>query len=105
MKNEPPIIEENFVQYGDIQLSDEEKKCLDLGPKFMITPQMNKEDYQVEVEIEAVKTRMELHKLKDIEEENGKISEDSKKKIEKEDRESREVFNKKTKGSLVVGWW
>ena len=44
--------------------------------------------YEVEVEIEAVKTRMELHKQKEIKE-----TEESREENEKRDRDSRKVFD------------
>ena len=94
LKNEPRLEEDNYVVYGDVHLSEPEKKCLNLGPKFMITPQMNKEDYQVEIEVEAVKTRMEIHKYKELKDMEGKVTESEKISIEKEDRLSREVFDK-----------
>jgi len=96
LKNEPEINDENFVVYGRVDLSNAEKKCLNLGPKYMITPQLVQEDYEVEVELEAVKTRIELHKIKDMKEAGEDVTDEEKCKIEAIDKDSRQVFDKNT---------
>ena len=82
------VLKEQYVVYGDILLNESEKKCLNLGPKYMVTPNLNNEDFEVEVEMEAVKTRMELHKQVEI-----KNGEQSEKEINEKDRKSREIFD------------
>ena len=56
------VREDNFIICGEVSLSEEEKQCLTLGPKYMIKPEMKREDMEVELEIECIKTRMELIK-------------------------------------------
>ena len=90
------VVGEQFVVYGNVILNESEKKCLSLGPKFMITPELNEEDYEVEVEVEAVKTRMELHKQRELKE-----VDESREENEKRDKESRNIFNEQ-KGELQM---
>ena len=53
----------NYQVYGDVQLTDKEVSCLELGPKYMVTPTLEREDFEVEVEIESVKTRLLIQYL------------------------------------------
>ena len=55
---EDVLINEQFVVYGNIELNDDEKKCLSLGPKFMITPDLNYEDYEFKVEIDELLAKL-----------------------------------------------
>ena len=65
----------NFEVYGDVELDDTERSCLALGPKFMMTPKLDKEDFEVEAELECVKQRMELWKRSELADENGYVDE------------------------------
>ena len=91
-----PEVFDNYVVYGNVILSDNEKKCLNLGPKFMITPELSRENYEVEVEVEAVKTRMEVHKINEIKEARIENVEEERIREEKEDKQSRKVYDEET---------
>ena len=86
---------EAFVVYGNVRLSEEEKQCLSLGPKFMETPPLNKQDFEVELELGCIKTRMELIKQSEVEEVED-LTEEALKKHEVDERDSRSVFNQNT---------
>ena len=53
----------NYEVYGDVQLTDKEVNCLELGLKYMVTPTLEREGFEVEVEIESVKTRLLIQYL------------------------------------------
>ena len=86
---------ENFKVYGDVELTNAEKACLNLGPKFMMTPILNSEDYEVEVELECVKARMELKNREEVAEEDGTVLEEDLRKYKEEYRERRKIFDPK----------
>ena len=81
--------ENNFVVYGDCTISEEEEQCLSLGPKFMVTPNLNTEDFEVELETECVKTRMELIKRDVIDQEE----EDDNDRPEEDDEENIRIID------------
>ena len=99
----------NFEIYGEISLTEEERQCLSLGPKYMITPKLNKEDFEVEVEMECVKTRMELIKRNeaigqiDPESSDSQVAEDedseAMSEIENMYRKDKEIYDE-TSGTL-----
>ena len=68
-------LSKNYEVYGDIELRSEEIECLNLGPKFMVVPKLNTEDFEVELELECVKARMELKNREEVKKEDGTVSE------------------------------
>ena len=97
LEQELPLpVGNNFEVYGDVELSEPEKQCLALGPKFMLTPKLNDEDYEVEVELECVKQRMELKKREEAADENGVVNEEDLERAGREWKESREVYEEDT---------
>ena len=83
----------NFEVYGNVLLTQAEEACLNLGPKFMMTPILDLEDYEVEVELECVKARMELKNRAEVAEEDGTVLEEELQKYKERYRESREIFD------------
>ena len=53
-------IEDSFVIYGDLELSDMEKEYLNLTPKYREYESLDIRKWQVEVEVHGIKTRWEL---------------------------------------------
>lgn len=94
-------VEKKFEVYGDIVISQEEKECLSLGPKYMTTPRLNREDFEVEVEVECVKTRLELIKRKEVMEDVGTVEEAELEHAERQQKEKREIFDQQT-GKLTM---
>ena len=69
--------QQNYEVYGNILLTENERKCLELGPKYMTTPTLEREDFEVEVEIESVKTRLELKEREEAMDEEGDVDEET----------------------------
>ena len=62
----------NFKVYGDVDISKQEEECLSLGPKYMTTPKLNRDLFEVEIEVESVKTRYEIvERMKMMEEDQS----------------------------------
>ena len=80
--------------YGDVQLTDEEISCLELGPKYMVTPTLKREDFEVEVEIESVKTRLELKEREAAKDEDGEVDEEDLECRRDQERELRQILDK-----------
>ena len=96
---EPIDVGDNYEVYGDIHLSEPEKKCLALGPKFMMTPKLSKEEFEVEAEMECVKQRMELWKRSQEADDEGNVDERDLEEAESNYREKKEIY-RKDKGIL-----
>ena len=86
--------ERNYEVYGDVQVTDEEISCLELGPKYMVTPNLKREDFEVEVEIESVKTRLELVKREEVMDEDGEVDEKVLESQRNQERDQRQILNK-----------
>ena len=89
-------ISDNFEVYGDVTISEAEKQCLELGPKFMQTPKLDREHFEVEIEMENIKTRMELIKYQDIGDLET-VTEEELLAEEQADRDKRTIFDPNTK--------
>ena len=89
----------NYEVYGNVVLSKQEKDCLSLGPKYMVTPRLIKEDFQVELEVECVKTRIEISSREEVEDETGDVEDEDMEMMRAIDRETREIFDRE-KGEL-----
>ena len=87
----------NYEVYGDVQLTDGEVRCLELGPKYMVTPALKREDFEVEVEIESVKTRLELKEREEVMEENGDVDDKDLEWRRDQERERRQIFDREHK--------
>ena len=98
---EPIDLSSNFEVHGAVELSEAERQCLALGPKFMETPNLNVEDYVVEVELECVKSRMELVKREEVLKSAGVVSEETLRMYDKQDKDSRQIFDSE-KGALQL---
>ena len=90
----PVDIGNNFEVYGNVQLSEPEKKCLALGPKYMMTPRLNREDFEVEAEMECVKQRMELWKRSEEADEDGYVDEKDLEEAETDYKEKKKIYQK-----------
>ena len=102
LQREGPTTEcKNYEVYGNIILSEYEKDCLSLGPKYMVTPRLEREDFEVEVEAECVKTRLEIKDREEAKDENGEVIEEDLERIREEDRKSRQIFDQE-KGELSM---
>ena len=88
----------NFEVYGDVELSEAEKTCLSLGPKFMVVSDLNDEDFEVKAEMECVKQRMELSKRAEIKNSvgGGEVTLAHLESYELTDRKGREIFDRET---------
>ena len=94
LSREVPVdLSSNYEVYGNVQLTEAEKQCLSLGPKYMESPDLGIEDFEVEVELECVKSRMELVKREEVRKSVGTVTEEALLDYEKRDKESREIFN------------
>ena len=91
LSNVEPIHSSNFVVYGIDNIRKEEEDCLSLGPKYMVTPKLEKEDFEVEVEMECTKTRLEILKRKKVEVE-GEVLEELVEEEEKDYREDKLIY-------------
>ena len=89
-------IDKNYEVYGNITLSEPEENCLSLGPKYMVTPKIDKEDFEVEVEVECVKTRLEIAERERSKEEDGEINTEELESMKEEERKERQIFNKES---------
>ena len=78
--------------YGEVQLDEDMKAYLNLGPKFRENAKIKREDLEVEVEMTAVQTRMQ--KRKQAEEDNEKESDDeTRKRLEDDEERMRNVYD------------
>ena len=77
-------------QYCD-SCESQSKQCLTLGPKFMLTPKLNVEDFEVEVELDCVKQRMELWKREEATDEDGILIDEDLEVTEREWKKSRDL--------------
>ena len=63
----------------------------------MMTPRLDKEDFEVEAELECVKQRMELKKREEVAEEDGTVTEEDLQNAEAAYKESKKVFDEQKK--------
>ena len=96
-QEEPLPMKNNFEVYGNVALSENEKQCLSLGPKYMIDPKLNRENFEVEIEMECIKTRFELKEREKVQEEKekGNITEKDMKEAREKNRKDREILDEK----------
>ena len=83
----------NYEVYGNVELSREEIECLSLGPKYMTMPELDREDFEVEVEVECVKSRIEINNRKEVEE-GGKVDDEELEMMREIEKKGREIYDK-----------
>jgi hypothetical protein len=93
---------ENYVVYDEIELDEDEKSYLRLGPKFREFDDINDEENEVETEIHCIKARMETRKREEVKDEDGNYDEEERKKLDDEHKMSKRIFeNEEKKLSLA----
>ena len=84
----------NFEVYGDVNISKQEEKCLSLGPKYMITPKLDRDLFEVEIEVESVKTRYEIVERMQVMEEDGEVKKEDLQGLRERNKEDKSIVTK-----------